>query len=56
MIDREFVDALQNQLLMVLDSFSKIGVSDETIREAVDYYMKVLETAKEEADDDTTES
>jgi hypothetical protein len=55
MIDREFVDALQNQLLMVLDSFSKIGVSDETIREAVDYYMKVLEAAKEE-DDDTTES
>ena len=55
MIDQEFVDALQNQLLMVLDSFSKIGVSDETIREAVDYYMKVLEAAKEE-DDDTTES
>ena len=55
MIDREFVDALQNQLLMVLDSFSKIGVSDETIREAVNYYMKVLEAAKEE-DDDTTES
>ena len=55
MIDREFVDALQNQLLMVLDSFSKVGVSDETIREAVNYYMKVLEAAKEE-DDDTTES